>query len=171
MRKALFSLVAALVVLAMSVSAVAAVVVTNISRACIDDEQAGGRFITGTVTVEDGSFSTGDTLTLTLYGKITGDREPLQTETITLTEGTLEYDYTFENVPTQDTSGTLYQSYEIETDAENPEEAESINVELECDPGVIPEVPLAVLLLATAGIGTAWFVIRRTRPSGSAMAA
>lgn len=171
MRKTLVAPLVALLILALSAASVAAVVVTNISRDCIDDDQAGGRFITGTVTVEDGSFADGDTLTLELYGKIRGVETLLDTETITLEEGVLEYDYTFSNVPTQNGSGTLYQSYIIKTDAENPEKSESIDVEQECNPGVIPEAPMALLLVGTAIAGAGWFVMRRTRARSLPLAA
>ena len=170
MRKSISSPLIALLALALSAGAVFGVTVTVIERQCIDDT-SGERFITGSVQVEDGSFVTGDTLTLTLFGKIEGDETSLQTETIDLVEGTLTYDFTFENVPTSNGT-TLYQSYIIKTDADNPEKSESIDVEVECRPGVIPEAPLVVLLLGTAGVLTAWFVIRRTRPAaGTPMAA
>lgn len=171
MRKSLVAPLVALLILALSAASVAAVVVTNISRVCIDDDTAGGRFITGTVTVEDGSFVAGDTLTLELYGKIMAAETLLDTQTITLEDGVLEYDYTFANVPTDDGSGTLYQSYIIRTDAENPEASESIDVEVECNPGVIPEAPLVILLVGTAAVGTGWFVMRRTRAESTSLAA
>lgn len=171
MRKSILAPLVALIALTLSAGAVLGVTVFSIQRQCIDDT-GGQRFITGSVTVVDGSFATGDVLTLTLFGKIGSAETSLQTETIPLTEGTLTYDFTFENVPTTNGS-TLYTSYIIRTDADNPEKSESIDVEVECRPGVIPEAPLVVLLLVTAGVLTTWFVIRRTRPtaSGTPMAA
>jgi hypothetical protein len=160
-RKAIRALGAALAVLALSVSAAAATVTIPEggldNRFCIDDPNE-GRCITGTLVVEEGSSGT---VTLYLYGKIEGQRTLLDQQDITVVEGDTEYEYTFCGVATHDANDVAYQSYIVTTDAENPESGESIDVEQECDDGIIPEVPAAILLVVTGGLAATWFVVRR----------
>jgi hypothetical protein len=129
------------------------------NRRCVDDPTA-GRFITGTITVEAGSTGT---LILSLQPKIGGATQPVvQTESIPLVAGTLTYDFTFENVPKSNGSGT-FTSYLITTNADNAERANSIDVEVECKPGVVPEAPFALLLVVTSGLVTVGLVATRMR--------
>lgn len=170
MRKFLSALTVVAATLALTATGVFAAVTIpegGIQRECIDDPA--GRFITGTVTVTADSSGT---LTLTLFGKIKGQKEPLQTEVIAVDGSTdTTYDFTFENVPTEDGDSDLYQSYLIQTDGTTPEQAESINVEVECQEGFIPEAPIAVLLLGT-GLGVAgWYLYRASRGQVSLIAA
>lgn len=171
MRKFLTALTVAAATLALTATAAFAAVTVvegGITRECIDDPA--GRFITGTVTVS--ADSTGD-LTLTLFGKIMGDEEAIDTIVIEDIDGSVEttYEFTFENVATENASGDLYQSYLIQTDGTTPEQAESINVEVECEAGFIPEAPIVVLLLGTGLAATGWFLYRSTRRQVSLSAA
>lgn len=170
MRKFLTALTVAAAALAITAGATLAdVTVTEggIERECIDDPA--GRFITGTVTVT--AESTG-TLTLTLFGKITGDEVELDSLTIEV-DGSVEttYEFTFANVATANADGDLYQSYLIQTDGTTLEQAESINVEVECEAGFIPEAPIVVLLLGTGLAATGWYLYRNSRRERPLLAA
>jgi hypothetical protein len=170
MRKFLSAFTVAAATLALTATAALAAVTVpegGIDRECIDDPA--GRFITGTVTVTSDSSGT---LTLTLLGKIMGQEDVLQTEVIQV-DGSVDttYEFTFENVPTEDTDGDLYQSYLIQTDGTTPEQAESINVELECEDGFIPEAPVVILLLGTGLAATGWFLYRSSRRERPLLAA
>ena len=123
MRRFLTALTVAAATLALTATAALAAVTVDedgFDRDCIDDPA--GRFITGTVEVTADSSGT---LTLTLLGKIMGQEDPLQTEVIVV-DGSVDtiYEFTFENVPTEDADGDLYQSYLIQTDGLTPEQAE-----------------------------------------------
>jgi hypothetical protein len=170
MRRFLTALTVAAATLALTATAALAAVTVvegGFDRDCIDDPA--GRFITGTVEVTADSSGT---LTLTLLGKIEGQEDVLQTEVIVV-DGSVDttYEFTFENVPTEDADGDLYQSYLIQTDGLTPEQAESINVEVECDEGFIPEAPIVVLLLGTGLAATGWFLYRNSRRERSILAA
>lgn len=153
--------VSALAILALTASVAAATVVVpegGIDRVCDGANQT----ISGTVTVTTASSGA---LTLTLYGKNRGQETALDTFVINVVSGDTSYDYEFTGVPIDS-----YQSFIIKTDGATPEKSESIDVEVECDTPPIPEAPVTGLLVATAGLGAAWFVFRRMRATNGQIA-
>lgn len=126
--------------------------------------QTGEILISGTVEVTDGS----GTFDLVLMGNSAGGSmyDPIPGQVYNVDASAGPGTYTYEFTLSAAVAG-LYKSFRVDAAADasgatvNPEKSLSFNIDTCTD--VIPEVPAAVLLLITGGIGAAFFAARRMR--------
>jgi len=168
------SLLAALVLTAVLTSVTFALTVSSVIASC------SGSTISYTVT---GTGEAGETLTVTLMGNTnaSGENEPgyqvinaggtvggtagaQYVDSFILTGGAFEYTGTFDITGVDES----VKSFRVDSNANTKSPSFNRNT---CPGTEIPESPLVVLLVATAGLGAAWFVWRQSRAAGQATAA